>query len=152
VDSNVGKLAKWLRIAGFDATFYKDIDDDRLVRLAIREERVLLTRDAGILERRVAMTGRLKAILVTNEHVKSQLHQVVTELGLAGKFSPFTRCAECNALLVSVEKQEVEGLVPPYVYRTRSQYMRCPTCRRVYWRGTHWEKMSKQLSELAGVV
>lgn len=152
VDANVGKLAKWLRIAGFDTTFYKDIDDSRLVRIALKEGRILLTRDSGIFERRIVTTGKLKAILVTDENIKSQLSQVVSELSLTELFAPFTRCAECNEPLVSVQKDKVKELIPSYVFKTQTHYMRCPRCDRVYWKGTHWERMQRLLGELAGSV
>jgi uncharacterized protein with PIN domain len=150
VDSNVGRLARWLRIAGFDTLFVKDIDDNRLVRIALAEERVLLTRDAEILKRRVVTGGKLKALLIDDEEVKAQLCQVVKTLGLADQLMPFTRCAECNERLVPRKKEEVKDLVPPYVFQTQNQYMQCPGCQRVYWRGTHWEKMSSDLKEMVG--
>lgn len=148
VDSNVGRLAKWLRIAGFDTLFINDLDDNRLVRLALSEKRVLLTKDTQILKRRVATTGRLKAILVESEEVKEQLRQVLKTLNLASRIRPFTLCLECNQPLVARSKEEVRELVPPFVYRTQNQYMQCPNCLRIYWRGTHWERMRKELEQI----
>ena len=148
VDSNVGRLAKWLRMAGFDTIFINDLDDNRLVRLALSEDRMLLTKDTQILKRRVVATGRLKVILIESEDVKEQLRQVIKVLHLADEIKPFTLCLECNQPLVHREKEEVEGLVPPYVFKTQTQYMQCPSCHRVYWRGTHWQKMSKELEKI----
>jgi uncharacterized protein with PIN domain len=148
VDSNVGRLARWLRIAGFDTIFINDLDDNRLVRLALSEGRVLLTKDTQILKRRVVATGRLKVILIESEEVKEQLRQVVKELNLVDEIKPFTLCLECNQPLVHREKEEVEGLVPPYVFKTQTQYMQCPSCHRVYWRGTHWQRMSRELEKI----
>jgi len=148
VDSNVGRLARWLRIAGFDTVFINDLDDNRLVRLALSEGRVLLTKDTQILKRRVATTGRLKVLLIESEKVKEQLRQVVKALNLADKIRPFTLCLECNQLLVPKEKEEVKRLVPPYVLQTQTQYMQCPACHRVYWRGTHWQRMSRELERI----
>jgi uncharacterized protein with PIN domain len=148
VDSNVGRLARWLRIAGFDTVFINDLDDNRLVRLALAEGRVLLTKDTQILKRRVAATGRLKVILIESEEVKAQLCQVVKALNLGDKVKPFTLCLECNQPLVPREKEEVKELVPPYVFQTQTQYMQCPSCHRVYWRGTHWQRMSRELERI----
>jgi uncharacterized protein with PIN domain len=148
VDSNVGRLARWLRIAGFDTVFINDLDDNRLVRLALSEGRVLLTKDTQILKRRVAATGRLKVILIESEEVKAQLRQVVKALNLGDKIKPFTFCLECNQPLVPREKEEVKELVPPYVFQTQTQYMQCPACHRVYWRGTHWQRMSRELQRI----
>ena len=148
VDSNVGRLARWLRIAGFDTMFINDLDDNRLVRLALSEERVLLTKDTQILKRRVATTGRLKVILIESEEVKAQLRQVVKTLNLGDRIKPFTLCLECNQPLVPREKEDVKELVPPYIFQTQTQYMQCPVCQRVYWRGTHWQRMSRELEKI----
>jgi len=148
VDSNVGRLARWLRIAGFDTLFINDLDDNRLVRLALSEGRVLLTKDTQILKRRVATTRRLKVILIESEEVKAQLRQVVKTLKLTGEIKPFTLCLECNQPLVPKDKEEVKELVPPYVFETQTQYMECPACHRVYWRGTHWQRMSRELEKI----
>lgn len=148
----MGRLGRWLRIAGFDTLCASGIDDNRLVRMALDEGRVLLTRDTHILERRVVTSGRLKVILIHDDDVGAQLGQVVTALDLAGDFNPFSRCVECNASLQQIEKEQVQGLVPPYVYRTQAHYMRCPGCGRMYWRGTHWERMKEGLERAAGKV
>ena len=150
VDCNVGKLARWLRIAGFDTLFFRSIEDNRLVRIALDEKRVLLTRDTHILERRVAASGRLKVLLIEDDNAKAQLRQVVTTLNLADEARPFTRCLQCNDPLLPREKNDVRELVPTYVFRTQEQYMQCPACQRIYWRGTHWEKMSRELMEIVG--
>ncbi len=152
VDSNVGKLARWLRIAGFDTLFFRDIEDNRLVRVALDEKRVLLTRDTHILERRVAASGRLKVLLIEDDDAKKQLRQVMTTLNLAGEVRPFTRCLQCNDPLLPREKDDVRELVPTYVFRTQEQYMQCPACQRIYWRGTHWERMSRELAEIVGTA
>jgi hypothetical protein len=148
VDSNVGRLARWLRIVGFDTMFINDLDDNRLVRLALSEGRVLLTKDTQILKRRVATTGRLKVILIESEEVKAQLRQVVKALNLGDKIKPFTLCLECNQPLVLSEKEDVKELVPPYIFQAQTQYMQCPACQRVYWRGTHWQRMSRELERI----
>ena len=148
VDSNVGRLARWLRMAGFDTEFINDLDDNRLVRLALSEGRVLLTKDTQILKRRVAAIGRLKVILIESEEVKAQLRQVVKTLNLSHEIKPFTLCLECNRPLVPREKEEVKELVPPYIFQTQNQYMQCPACLRIYWRGTHWQRMSRELERI----
>ncbi len=148
VDSNAGKLARWLRIMGYDAIFINTIDDQALVNIAMAEDRVLLTKDTQIMKRRVITSGRLKAILITDDDALSQLRQVVETLNLDYKFNPFSRCLECNEPLVSRAKEEVGDMVPPYVFKTQTQYMQCPSCQRIYWRGTHWQRMEKELERL----
>lgn len=148
VDANVGKLAKWLRIAGFDTVFINGITDDDLVRIGLSEGRILLTKDTQILHRRVVTSGELKVILIRDDDVKGQLGQVLSTLGLVGEVRPFSRCLECNQPLLPRSKDDVQGLVPPYVFMTQSQYVQCPSCHRIYWRGTHWQRMSREISEL----
>ena len=76
--------------------------------------------------------------------------QVIQTLNLADDLHPFTRCLECNELLLEQEKDNIKDRVPPYVFRTQEHYMECPSCRRIYWRGTHWEAMIKRLKKLLG--
>jgi uncharacterized protein with PIN domain len=146
-DVNVGKLAKWLRIMGYDTLFFKDIDDGELVEMALAENRVLLTRDTDILKRRVVASGRVQAILIADDRAKNQLSQVIDTLNLKTD-SCFSRCIECNQLLEDRAKRDVEKLVPSYVFKTQLLYMQCPSCDKVYWRGTHWDRMDKELKDL----
>ena len=92
--------------------------------------------------------GRLKAILIKYDGVKEQLGQVVGTLNLDSRIRAFSRCIECNQPLVAKEREEIQELVPPYVFQTQNQYMQCPTCRRIYWRGTHWDRMNSELGKL----
>jgi uncharacterized protein with PIN domain len=147
VDINAGKLAKWLRIMGYDALLFRDKDDSDMVRIALQQNRIILTKDTEILKRRLITQGKLKAILVEDEDSELQLQQVARELGLDYRFNPFSICLECNKTLRETNKEAVEGRVPPYVYKTYEHYMECPLCRRVYWRGSHWEVMSRKLDE-----
>jgi len=145
VDNNVGKLAKWLRIMGYDAQFFNGSNDSRMVAIALAEERVILTRDTQIMKRRVVTSGRLKAILIQSDEPERQMHQVIDSLHLNCRSKPFTICLECNQPLSEKSKQEVKDLVPPYVFQTQNQYMECPSCHRIYWRGTHWQRMTEKL-------
>ena len=149
VDSNVGKLAKWLRIMGYDALFFNNIDDNELVDIALKEGRVALTKDTQIMKRRVATNGQLKIVLTRDDDPKQQLRQIVKAFKLDCCLRQFTRCLECNESLVSRTKEEVKDLVPPYVFLNQTQYMQCPSCLRVYWRGTHWQRMKKELEMIA---
>jgi len=148
VDSNAGKLARWLRMMGYDTLFFSDIEDGHLVDMAMKEGRVVVTRDTQIAKRRVAANGSLRVILSRDDDPKQQLMQVLKELNLDCRQMQFTRCLECNRRLVSRSKEEVKDLVPPYVFRTQTQYMQCPSCKRIYWQGTHWQRMKRDLEEI----
>lgn len=145
VDNNVGKLAKWLRIIGYDALLFTEQDDGEMVKLALAQNRVILTKDTQIMRRRLVTSGRLKAILIEDDDSKAQLQQIVEDLDLDYQFRPFSICLGCNQKLVERDKEEVRDLVPPYVFETQSLYMECPSCRRIYWRGTHWQAMIQEL-------
>jgi len=147
VDHNVGKLAKWLRIMGYDTLLFSSPDDSHMIAIALAEGRVILTRDTQIMKRRVVTSGKLKAILIQSDKPELQMRQIIDTLSLNCQFRPFTICLECNQPLVARSKQEVKDLVPPYVFQTQSQYVECPACHRIYWRGTHWQAMTKKLEK-----
>ncbi len=149
VDQNVGKLAKYLRMMGFDSIFFTGEDDSQMVRQALAEGRTLLTRDTGIMKRRVVTGGRLNAVLLESESPDEQMHHLASAFDLKSQSHPFTLCLECNQPLIHRNPAEVKNRVPPYVYKTQTQYMECPACRRIYWRGTHWKAMLNKLEKLA---
>jgi uncharacterized protein with PIN domain len=146
-DCNVGRLARWLRALGYDASYHARIGDAELVREAAAESRVLLTRDRDLTKRRVIQTGLVRAILIRDDEVTKQLRQVFAELGLELK-EALTRCIECNSELESRVPSTVAERVPPYVRRTQSRYSECPECGRIYWAGTHWQRMREVLAGL----
>jgi len=145
VDTNVGKLVKWLRMMGYDTLFFNGSDDSHMIATALAEGRVILTRDTQIMKRRVVASGQLKTVFIQSDEPERQIQQVINTLDLDCQFRPFDICLECNQPLLERNKQQVKDLVPPYVFQTQSQYMECPSCHRIYWRGTHWEAMTKKL-------
>ena len=145
VDNNVGKLVKWLRIMEYDTQLFSGSDDANMITTALAEGRVILTRDTQIVKRRVVANGRLKVILIQSDEPERQMRQVIDTLNLDCRFRPFAICLECNQLLLERSKQQVKDLVPPHVFQTQNQYMECPACHRIYWRGTHWQAMTKKL-------
>jgi uncharacterized protein with PIN domain len=148
VDINVGKIAKWLRMTGYNALLFDHQDDKYLIHIAMTEKRIIITRDTQILKRRVIVNGNIKALLITNDNPLQQIQQVIKDLGLNPFFNPFTLCLECNEPLVKINKEDIEDRVPPYVYRTQSEFVECPACHRIYWQGTHWQAMLKKQKKL----
>ncbi|OGO19639.1 MAG: hypothetical protein A2144_13260 [Chloroflexi bacterium RBG_16_50_9] len=149
VDQNVGRLARWLRMMGYDSLFFNGGNDSQMVALALSENRVLLTRDTEIMKRRVITTGRLKAILINSEEPERQMRQLMQTLELNVHARPFTLCLECNQPLQERSREEVKTRVPPFVFKTQQKYMECPACHRIYWRGTHWQRMSQHIEKFA---
>ncbi|MEO0211201.1 MAG: Mut7-C RNAse domain-containing protein [candidate division WOR-3 bacterium] len=144
VDQHAGKLCRWLRFLGFDAEMAGGSLYDLAAR-AIREGRVLLTRN-----RRAHDLPIVKALVLLSDDPDEQLRQVLSELSLKTKANPFTRCPVCNEELVDVEKEEVKHLVPPHTYSIHEEFSMCPCCGRVYWEGSHVERMRATLEELLG--
>jgi uncharacterized protein with PIN domain len=147
VDNNVGKLAVWLRALGYDTAFVNPIEDAELVEIARREGRVILTKDTGILRRRLITSGKIAAIRVEGDDWRRQLAQVVRDLNLETQ-PRFTRCIECNTPLEPRTRAEARAQVPPYVYQTQQSFLACPTCGRHYWQGTHLQRMRRDLASI----
>ena len=140
-DAMVGKLARWMRVLGFDVAYWKRIDDDELIRIAEAENRIILTRDTGIAARR---PDTRRCVLIESDHYKQQLRQVLDAFALT-EFHVFSRCLECNTLLETVDKEAVFERVPPFVYLTQDRFAACPSCGRVFWHGTHADQMLARL-------
>lgn len=147
VDMNVGKLAPWLRALGYDVVFVNPISDSELVEIALSENRILLTKDTGIMKRRVVASGRLRALLIEGKDWRKQLVQVVHKLKLKTD-SRFTRCLKCNTPLETCLRSELKSDVPALVYRTQDSFLWCPTCLKNYWQGSHWRRMTATLDTL----
>ena len=148
VDHNVGKLVRWLRLMGYDSLFFSGQYDADMIATALAQNRVILTRDTRIMQRRLVNSGRLKSVLIADEKPEQQIRQVVAALRLDINYRPFSLCLECNQPLLERSREDVEGRVPPYVFQTQTQYMQCPVCGRIYWRGSHWQAMTRRLENL----
>jgi uncharacterized protein with PIN domain len=147
VDLNVGRLAKWLRVMGYDTLFPREADDNDLVRIALQENRLLVTRDSGFSLRRVARQGQMRVLQIADDGLRLQLRQLVRDLNL-DLDRGFSRCIRCNELLTPVKKEAVAQRVPPYVYSKHQDFRQCAGCHRVYWRGTHWSRMLAELQQV----
>jgi len=142
VDAMLGRLARWLRLMGYDAAYWRDGSDSALARRACAEGRLIVTRDHQLAGRR-----GVRAILVASESLDEQIAEVRAVLrSLApGNPDPFSRCPECNGKLEDLPADAARDLVPPYVWHTQSLFHRCLDCSRVYWKGTHWPGMQTRL-------
>lgn len=147
-DVMLGTLAKWLRILGYDTEYDNQISDGDLAGRCLAEERILLTRDVRLVERR---NVRHQCILISSDHLEQQVKQVLETLP-DGPLPEIllTRCVDCNRELVRVDRESVFSEVPPYVFEKYSAFKRCPDCRRVFWRGTHRDDMLARLLKLSG--
>ncbi len=143
LDVHLGTLVGYLRMLGFDAVVRGRRGDEEIARLSRAEDRVVLTRDRGLLKRRIVTRG----MLVRSPSPRAQLAEVVARFDLAGPVlraaggsaGLFGRCMSCNSVLSRVEKAEVVALLPPRVAEAYDEFSRCPGCGKVFWRGTHWD-------------
>lgn len=138
-DHMLGTLAKWLRFMGYDTAYPGPLDDSALIDTAKGEGRVLLTRDKELAAR---CPG---AVRVHSDVLEEQVREVAAVLGLT-LLDPLSRCSVCNALLAPIRLEDVKDLIPEGVRSRRQEFWRCPACSKVYWRGTHWDKMVERLN------
>ena len=138
-DAHLGRLARHLRLLGFDTAYERDCDDAHLAATAAAESRIVLTRDGGLLKRNVVTHG----MFVRAQQPRAQLLEVARRLQLLSRFKPFTRCLECNGALTAVSKYEIAALAPQRAWHSHQQFVRCTRCGRVYWAGTHHERLRR---------
>ena len=141
LDAHLGKLARHLRLAGFDSLWENDYGDEEIVALSAAQNRVILTRDKGILKRSAVQRG----YFVRETESERQLCEVVRAFQLERSLKPFSRCRVCNAALRDVPKESVHGRVPEAVWAQLDAFTECPECGRIFWRGTHYERLSRVL-------
>lgn len=147
--AELGRLCKWLRILGYDCEYCAAPVEESLSSLKIRslqEDRIILTRNA-----RLGKRSGYKVVRVEGDFVESQLRQILKELKLevCGD-AMFTRCTLCNLPLGRIEKKDAEGKVPPFVYETNSDFVKCAKCGRIYWHGSHWGNVKEYVDGIRG--
>lgn len=146
VDVNLGRLARWLRVLGFDVWWSSDADDQALAEISVDQRRILLTRDRGLLKRRAITHGLFVHSAVPTE----QTVEVIRRLDLVGRVAPFTRCLRCNGRLAAVSKAEVADRLEPLTRRYYDEFRCCLDCGRIYWRGSHYARLQRDVDRLLG--
>jgi hypothetical protein len=143
-DRMVGKLARWLRLLGYDTAYWPQLSPEGVIREARRQGRIILTRDSRILRRKDAPP----LVFLEEDRFREQLRQVVGELRLDPVGRLLTRCSECNVQLQPLTKAEARDRVPEYVWQTQEEFRHCPACHRIYWGATHKERIMDELRRL----
>ena len=140
----LGRLAKWLRLLGFDVLYYPDIEDREVIKISLEQDRTILTRDTRMLQCR----GVRDAVFIRSDHISEQLLEMKDMLALHD-LDRGERCVACNGNLHTVsDRGEVQDLVPDYVYHNFRSFMRCDGCGKVYWEGSHYKKICERTSEI----
>jgi len=146
VDCMLGKLAKWLRIFGYDTIHDSVLKNPVLIFTARKEGRILLTRNTQLIKKR----NLGDFLFIKSNFWDEQLIQIIKELNLIFQLdsSLFSRCTICNSKTIKVEKNIVQNHVPPYVFKNNDEFVFCPFCHKYYWKGTHWQRMDQTIREI----
>jgi uncharacterized protein with PIN domain len=145
-DAMLGRLARWLRLLGFDVLYDAAIEDAEVARRALEERRIVLTRDRALPEE-----WRLPRVVVLRaETTGEQLRELARVLPLRERAQPFTRCSRCNGPLDAVPAELVAARIPPHIAATQSRFLRCRGCGHVYWEGSHVARIRRTLDEVLG--
>jgi uncharacterized protein with PIN domain len=129
---------------GFDALYATDAEDEHLAQIASYEKRILLTRDRGLLKRRLVNRG----YCVRQDDPVAQIVEIVERFDLRSEAAPFTRCLRCNGLLEAVSKADIIQQLQPDTIQFYNEFHRCTVCGQVYWKGSHYQRMQRLLIEL----
>lgn len=151
LDGMLGKLARWLRLFGFDSKYRRALSDEDLIDLVLVEGRVLLTRDFDLYRR--AKRRDIETLLIEGRSEAEKLAEVAMHFGVELEVDPGeSRCPRCNALLRRVEKEAVRGKVPLRTYEVYEEFWVCEGCGQVYWRGTHWRNINRVMEEAKSIL
>ncbi|QOJ24315.1 MAG: Mut7-C ubiquitin/RNAse domain-containing protein [Gammaproteobacteria bacterium] len=143
-DSNLGRLARYLRLLGFDCLYRNDYDDDAVAIIASEQQRVVLTRDRSLLRRKIVTYG----YFVRADQPKIQTSEVLKRFALYSLIKPLTRCTHCNGVLAETGKSQIECRLEPLTRRYYDKFLMCPDCSRIYWQGSHSIRIKQLLAEL----
>lgn len=146
LDVHLGKLAKYMRMLGLDTAYRNNYRDEEIVKISLDEKRTILTRDLGILKRNEVTHG----YFIRNINVEKQITEVIDRFDLRNELNELTRCLKCNGILKEIEKEKITDKVPPKVKRYQNSYLICPNCGKVYWPGSHYDRMSELIGGILG--
>jgi hypothetical protein len=144
VDVHLGKLARYMRMVGLDTVYKNNSADGELVEISLKEKRAILTKDRGILKRNEVTHG----YWVRNEVPEKQLKEVIERFDLKNELKEFSRCLECNSTLVEIEKEKITDRLPPKIKEWQNEFYYCRECDKIYWKGSHYEKMKKMIEKI----
>lgn len=144
LDAHLGKLARYLRMLGFDTLYRSDYSDEEIIETARDQKRIILTRDKLLLRSPRVDHG----YYVRSIEKHTQLTEVVKKFDLYSKFSSFTRCMTCNMELLPVSKETIREQIDPDIFRCFDAFYHCPSCDKYFWRGSHFERMERLIHDI----
>ncbi len=146
VDGMLGKLARWLRMLGYDTKYFNDMNDDEILRFASEEKRILLTRDYQFF--RKANIHGVRAVYVKGRTHAERLAELFRKLHIKLELNiEESRCPKCNAEIRPASKEEVKDKVPDSTRKFYNEFWICSECGQVYWKGSHWKKINNTLNK-----
>lgn len=143
LDVQLGKLARWLRLLGFDSLYKNDFSDAQIVDISMLEKRIILTRDQDLLKRKPVNHGYW--IRATNPD--DQIVEIIHRFDLNNQFQFFTRCMICNGKIKNVEKENITDALPEKTKLYYDEFYQCSGCEKIYWKGSHYKKMQKKIEK-----
>lgn len=143
-DEHLGRLAKYLRLCGFDTVFAGSLADSQIIDIALQDNRIILSKDRELMSNRKAAGG----CRIISERPALQLSEVINKYGLKEYFKPFSRCTNCNGQLETVSVDEILDSLPQRTRNFYSHFMRCCSCGKIYWEGSHYNRMKKFINDL----
>ncbi len=144
LDVHLGKLCKYLRMLGFDTLYENNYDDPEIIEIAERENRIILTRDLGILKTKIVTRG----YWIRSQNVNKQLQEVVKRFDLKKSAQPFYRCIACNGIVKQVDKNNIQTRLEPNTTKFYHEFFQCTNCCKVFWKGSHYENMKNFVNNL----
>ncbi len=145
LDVHLGKLSNYLRLLGFDTWYRSNCDDQELARISDSEQRILLTRDRGLLKRSIVTYGYwVRAIQPIQ-----QTQEILRRFALKSKIQPFSRCLQCNGEIVSVELEKASERLPPKTRQYYNEFYLCQKCQKIYWKGSHYPRLQQLVKQLS---
>lgn len=146
LDTHLGRLAAYLRMMGFDTLYENDYEDDVLADISAKENRILLTRDLGVLKRGIVIYG----YFVRNTNPRQRLLEISGRYNLAKFIDAFGRCMACNGNLEAVNKETIREKIPQNTFDSFDDFQQCPSCEKIFWKGSHYEKMRVLIDDVLG--
>ena len=146
LDVHLGKLSKLLRMLGFDSSYRNDYSDPEIVNIALKEKRIILTRDRGILKINVVTHG----YCIRSKKPKEQISEVLNRFDLFKQIKPFYRCMLCNGKLDKVDQESIQARLLPKTAQYYTEFYKCLKCDKIYWKGSHYEKMNNFIQKITG--
>lgn len=144
-DAHLGKVARNLRMLGFDTLFSGELTDREIIEVSNREKRIILTRDRDLLKSHLVGHGYYVRATGTDDQMK----EIILKFDLAGQFKPFTRCLVCNGILADASQHDIQHLIKPELLDVHQAFFCCTDCGRIYWEGSHYNRMLEKINKLS---